>query len=302
MSNRFIPDGDADFASRAESFATTIAKDPQKYTLVEHDAEMMTRAAKAFRAALDKSFGASRSQTTTCRKDGARAKCEQIMRRLGRIIRASDRISDADKVAVFIHPREPRPTIRTVPLAPPVLQYMGASNEGGLSAAGMHWIRFSESPDLKGRKKPHGAVRIELFMDLVPEGQPIPRFPGEHLGGRAWYLKSFTTNPIRVTPEVARVPMLVVYWARWADAKGNVGRFSQTLRTRVEGWGGIAASPLLGPMPDVKVLGKDPKYIATITQLRQIEQVTVQQLLPDSGPRGEDAAAEQKQLPLNEAA
>lgn len=301
MSNRFIPDSDVELASRAEAFATTIAKEPQKYLVSERDAEMMTRAAKAFRAALTTSSGASRSQTTTRGKQEARVKCVQIMRRLGRIIRASDQISDGDKVAVYIHRREARPTIRTVPAEPPVLQFMGASGEGGYSAAGVHWIKFKQSQDLKGRKKPHGAVRVELFVDLVPQGQPIPRFPGEYLGGRPWYLRSFTTSPIRVMPPVPPTPMFVVYWARWADAKGNVGRFSATLKTRVEGWGGIAATPLLGAMPDVKVLNKDPKYIATITQLRQIEQVTVQQLLPDSAVREE--AGKQKQLPpLEEAA
>ena len=32
--------------------------------------------------------------------------------------------------------------------------------------------------------------------------------------------------------------MRVVYWARWADAKGNVGPFCATVKARVEGWDG----------------------------------------------------------------
>jgi len=74
--------------------------------------------------------------------------------------------------------------------------------------------------------------------------------------------------------------MLVVFWARWADARGNVGPFSATLRTRAEGWGGVAATPLLGPLPEVKQLASDPKYVTTITQLREIEQVRVERMLP----------------------
>ena len=32
-----------------------------------------------------------------------------------------------------------------------------------------------------------------------------------------------------------REPALVVYWGRWAGTTGEVGRFSATLRARVEG-------------------------------------------------------------------
>lgn len=101
----------------------------------------------------------------------------------------------------------------------------------------------------------------------------------------------------------------MVYWARWADAQGNVGPFSQTCRARVEGWAsGDGVNHLLGPMPEVKVLEKDPKYITTITRLRQIEQVTVERLLPDAresaeAERGtEGASASPKQLPMIDAA
>jgi hypothetical protein len=41
-------------------------------------------------------------------------------------------------------------------------------------------------------------------------------------------------QPLRGVPAT---PMLVVYWARWADAKGATGRFCPTVTARVEGWG-----------------------------------------------------------------
>jgi hypothetical protein len=149
-------------------------------------------------------------------------------------------------------------------------------------------------------------VRVEIFVDLVPPGQPIPQFPGQYLGGRPWYLRSFSRSPCKVKHPMPPVPMLVVYWARWADAQGNVGPFSQTCIARPEGGWALAGKTdgLLGPMPEVKVLENDPKYITTITQLRQIEQVTVQQqLLPDAGERGEaEKAPAQKQLPMSDAA
>src|SRR5436853_4163956 len=97
MGQRFIPDSDVEFADRAEAIATTLAKDPEKYTLVEHDTEMLTRAAREFRQALLKARPENRNTASVRRKDDARKQCEEIVRRLGRIIRASDQISDADK-------------------------------------------------------------------------------------------------------------------------------------------------------------------------------------------------------------
>ena len=61
-----------------------------------------------------------------------------------------------------------------------------------------------------------------------------------------WYLRSYTTSPIHVDFPKANQPMRVVYWARWADAKGNVGPFCRTVVARVEGWdGGGRALPNL---------------------------------------------------------
>ena len=83
MGNRFIPDADQAFAARAEAIATTIAKDPEKYTLVEHDVEMLSRAVREFRAALLQTLPQNRNTANTRRRQNARKECEAIVRRLG---------------------------------------------------------------------------------------------------------------------------------------------------------------------------------------------------------------------------
>ena len=62
--------------------------------------------------------------------------------------------------------------------------------------------------------------------------------------GRPWYLGSFTTSRMEVTYPIPSEPMLVVYWGRWADARGRVGRFSKTCTARVEGWSQTARPAL----------------------------------------------------------
>jgi hypothetical protein len=89
-----------------------------------------------------------------------------------------------------------------------------------------------------------------LFVDLIPPDERVPDHPGANHGGRPWYLRSYTRSPIVLTPPMARVPMRVVYWARWADPTGNVGPFSKAAAGYVEG-GNISAPtmPSFGNYP-----------------------------------------------------
>jgi hypothetical protein len=316
MSQKFIPNRDCDFATMATSFANTIARDPQKWGFDQSDADELSQRVQEFRDAFSRTVNpATRTSSAAHTKDEKRKRAEEIIRRLANIVRASDQISAAEKTLLKIKERPKKLGKRTVPFAAPVLTYQGAPHKAGANS-GVHQIAFKDGFALINKAKPNGAVRVELFVDLVMPGEKVPQFPGQYLGGRPWYLRSFTSSPMKVKHPVPPVPMTVVYWARWADAKGNVGPFSQTCVTHVEGWTGAGAiggpDKLLGPMPDVKQLASDPKYITTITQLRQIEQVRVERLLPDTaegaavrreleGPTTE-ATAQTPQLPKLDAA
>ena len=109
---------------------------------------------------------------------------------------------------------------------------MRALHEGG-GATPVHELAFHAMDHTKAR--PAGAVRLELFVDLVPPEEPIPAHPGANLASRPWYLRSYTRSPIRLVPPLARMPMQVVYWGRWADSAGSVGPFSATAVAWIEG-------------------------------------------------------------------
>jgi hypothetical protein len=302
MSEKFIPNAHSAFESMAQTFASTIAKDREAYAVSEVDCAWLTQQVKEFAHAQAQASrpGTGTASTRVVRAE-VRVRLEEVVRRIANQIRANPRIRAEDKVSLGIKERPKKLGKRTVPFAPPYLHYQGAPAKAGPNS-GYHQLAFSEGFTLINKSKPNGAVRMELFVDLVAQGDPIPQFPGQYLGGRPWYLRSYTSSPIRVKHPVPPVPMQVVYWARWADARGNVGPFSQTCVARVEGWSTAHdVNKLLGPMPEVKHLANDPKYITTITQLREIEQVTVQQqLLPDGTGRAESLPP--KQLPMNDAA
>ena len=309
MSRKFIPNGDSEFACMARVFAGAIARDPKKYTFSDADAQELTRRVTEYREALCAAVGyRTRNPSTIFLKNEKRVRAEEIVRRFANVIRASHQIGTGDKLLALVKERPKKLRKRTVPFAAPVLQYMGAPRNAGPNS-GRHLLHVTEGFTFVNKSKPNGAVRVELFVDLVAPGDPVPRFPGEFLGGRPWYLRSFTKNPIKVQHPMPPVPMLVVYWARWADAKGDVGPFSQTCVTRVEGFTAVGADKLLGAMPEVRQLERDPKQITVVTQFREryLEGVRVEQRMLADAPdeRGTAKQLESsptEQPPLSEAA
>jgi len=246
MSSKFIPNGDFDFVTMAESFARHVAKDPARFEVSESDSEALSAAVVKYRAALQAARGnSSRSTVATRTKELAREEAEQIVRRLAHVIRANPKIDTVSKVLLNLRERPAKAKQQVCPPEPPRLKFVRALHESG--AMPMHELEFREL-DAYSSKKPAGAVRLELFIDLIPPDEPIPAHPGANHAGRPWYLRSFTRSPIVLAPPMTRVPMRIVYWGRWADSTGNVGPFSATAVGWIEGGsahylpGGIGAS------------------------------------------------------------
>ncbi len=303
-SEKFIPNGDHEFADMAHSFAQAIARDPGRFSLSSNDAEQITRAVTGFREARAVALRkTTRTPISIMRKDELRREAERVVRKYGSVIRANQQIDPIDKMTIGVKERPARLTERACPRTWPVLHFIRSTGESGLTG-GKHVLRFEESIDprtltMRGptRAKPPGAARVELFVELVPEGDPVPAHPAEMSGGRLWYLGSFTRNPIEVEFPVPATSMLVVYWARWAGASNDVGPFSRTCVARQEG--GFAAA---GALPDQRLTqNRRTKCVVTILQRPQhcLEQIDADALLlAGETARVEPAVAQvPKQLP-----
>jgi hypothetical protein len=194
-------------------------------------------------------------------------------------VRVSEKIDAASKVLLGIRLRAEKPKILPCPNEPPRLRFVRAHHESTLTP--MHELSFTS---LDYKAKAPGAVRVELFADLIPPDEPIPAHPGANHAGRPWYLRSYTRSPIKLIPPMARVPMRVVYWARWADSLGNVGPFSKTAVAWIEGGShallpggaGIVLGQLGGrtPVPileDASAIGpasRDESYRVAVLEVR----------------------------------
>jgi hypothetical protein len=253
---KFIPEADSDFALTARQFASYLRTEPDAYGVSAETAAEIGTTVQEFRdvlSALERAriIGAQSPQLTAS-KDAARAKAEDAVRTLANIIRANPDVPASRKMLLRLKKRPAKLRKRRCPQAPPTLYFLGSGDGvvGGIapgSGSGVHVLRFSDESNgsmtvgtgtllMSRRAKPDGAVRIELYFDMVPAGDPrgVPRLPGE----RGWpkYLRSFTRSPIEVQFPIPQEPMLIVYWARWADSAGEVSRWSKPCVARVEGW------------------------------------------------------------------
>lgn len=235
MGKKFIPNGDLDFAVKAESFARTLLEGLERFCVPRDEAEELDVAVKNYRAALQTArFGGGRSQAATAAKEAARHVAEQNMRRIGHLVRSNKRLDVPTKVLLGLDERTARPKATPCPQEPPRLEFNRAIHERG--ATPMHELKFRAYDS--SRAKPEGAVRLELFVDLIAPDEPVPSHPGANHGGRPWYLCSYTKSPIVIAPPMPKVPMRVLYWGRWAGSGSgpeNVGPFSATAAGWIEG-------------------------------------------------------------------
>ncbi len=231
MSKKFIPNGDYDFAMMAESFARNIANDPRAFGISDDDMAALDSAVKQFRATLTTARqNATKSPIATVLKEEARGVAEKIVRRIGNIIRANDAISTTNKMLVGMREAKSKPKQLSVPNESPKLKFVQAKHHTG--AVPEHELTFT-SRDYTS--KPDGAVRLELFVSLISPDVKVPQYANSEGAPMPVYLRSYTKSPIRLQPPMANKPMRVIYWARWADAQGNVGPFSETAAGWIEG-------------------------------------------------------------------
>jgi hypothetical protein len=234
---KFIPDADSDFAHMARTFASYLKRHADRFVLAPEFIAAIDKAVDAYRDALSRTLRPGTcGPMATMRKNTARQEAEQKIRAAARVLRADDSLTGADRLLLRITERPKKLKRRKCPNTTPQLRFVGSTLPDG-SGPGKHILEYCNEFDEKDGAKPHGAVRLELFAEIVPAGEPIPKHPAER-SGRLPYVRSFTTKRMEVEFPIAvdGTPMLVVYWGRWADSKGEVGRFSKTCVARVEGW------------------------------------------------------------------
>ena len=256
---KFIPASDSDFAKMARTFANHIARNTEGFKISQEQSAELLSAVEKFREALTRTLlNDSAGPKATSLKNDARRELEKVIRATGRIVRACESLDDFDRLELNLSARPERLNPRKCPQIAPVLKFVGATHGMNHGAAPRHILEYRNDFDLGDKARPHGATRLELFVELVPVGAPVPAHPGQLSGGRLWYMRSYSTSRFETEFPVMSdgTPMLVVYWGRWADSRGGFGPFSQTCVARVEG----------GQLPELQYVGGTRPQIAQVSR------------------------------------
>jgi hypothetical protein len=235
MSTPYIPTRDSALDAWADNFQSKIAIAPGTYGLTSVDATAITNAFNLWHAAylLGGSAGsppiplnpATFTRVTVAAKNAEKIAMVTLMRSYASQIRLDPGVANMDKTDLGLNLPNNSPSPIGVPVTFPLLAIAGAG-------PGTHELRFSDSSTPASRKKPFGAIGMQLFRGV---GVAVITDPALC----AW-IAQVTANPYLSTFDPADAGKIATYFARWitrgkaaGGASGLVGPWSASVSMTV---------------------------------------------------------------------
>jgi hypothetical protein len=159
-----------------------------------------------------------RNPGTTAAKNAARSQAVDACRTLAMQIKMNEGVSDALKIEAGIRPIN---TNRT-PMPPPTEQAVITVLAAML---GSHTLRYLDPEGGESSRKPFGCTNLQINRGIAAEEI-------EDVAQTAFY-DAFRRNPIASAFDHADDGKVATYFARWADAKGQVGPWSAPVSLRI---------------------------------------------------------------------
>jgi hypothetical protein len=211
----YLPSRDAELGQWATNFSTLISASPPTYGLAAGDATTIAAYVNAFTAALAVvNNPATKTKATVANKDGARAAMLDIVRPYAIQVRNNNGVSNADKTALGLTLPDKTPTSIPPPSSSPLLNVVGATQ-------GQHTLRYADANTPDSRKKPFGAIGLQVFVAVASGVVNDPA---------AARFKTFVTRqPYGVSFSPADNGKLATYFARWQNRKGETGPWSSAV-------------------------------------------------------------------------
>ena len=218
-STSWIPLEDSLLDPFVNNFQTLIAATPTAYNLVVADATAITAAYNTWRTAyLAATNPTTRTKATVATKNLQKANVLAVVRRYATTIRANVGVSDALKIGLGLRVRDTTPT----PVPPP-------STKPELSIAridvGVQEVLARDEGAGAVRARPRGSVGLLLYraVGAAPVGS----------ADEATFL-TFVGNPrVASTFDAADRGKFATYFARWTNARGEVGPWSNPVSASI---------------------------------------------------------------------
>jgi hypothetical protein len=217
--NRFLPTRDGDLTEWLNNFQARIAADPAAYGLTGPESAAVTAASAAWSTAyLAANQPSTRTSVAVAVKAAQKRATLAIVRPIAGRIRASTSIDDALKRAIGLHIRDPLVTRIRPPASYPILAVAGWGPS-------LQRLRASDAMDPTRRAKPAGVVALHVYR-AVGDG---PLNDPSTCPLLAVVTRSIITSSFQSKDD----GKVATYFARWTNAKGQMGPWSSPVSMRV---------------------------------------------------------------------
>lgn len=225
----YIPTKDSAVDSWATNFATLITASPATYGLDATAALAIQTARDSFHAAylLGGSTGTpphpvnptTFTRVTVASKNAEKIAMLGLVRSYAAQIRLNPGVTNADKTALGLNLPNNTPTPIATPTTFPLLAIAGAG-------PGQHEIRYADNTTPASRKKPAGAIQMELYRGVAVAAITDPTLTS--------LLGLVTKQPYQsIFSNPADAGKIATYFARWVTRTGKVGPWSAAVSMTV---------------------------------------------------------------------
>lgn len=208
----YIPSKDADLDAWATNFSVLVQANFAAYGILEAQADAVEVVQEAFTAALVLATNpATRTTPTVADKDAAKVAMLAYIRPVAQQINNRPATTDEQRADLGLTIRDASPTPVPAPVTTPILGIVAGLN---LS----HVLRYSDEATPAARKKPFGAIQIEIWRAVGTEPPAGPDACG--------FVGAFTKNPIALEYADGDGGKLATIYGRWVTRRGLVGPWS----------------------------------------------------------------------------
>lgn len=208
----YLPASESLLQEWANNFASKLTAAPATYGITAPEALVMQTAYDEFIAAYAIAIDpATRTKSAIETKNIKKSAMIGEIRPLAMQIKLNDSVSNADKLDLGLTLSDGTITPIPAPSTQPIIMIVGATPQ-------QQALRVVDSATPQSRAKPAGATGLQLFGKAATSGPVSP--------DDCKFIGFITRQPFVVNWAAGDVGKTAYYYARWQNAKGEVGPWS----------------------------------------------------------------------------
>lgn len=210
----YIPSKDSLLRNWSDNFRNLIVATPGAFGLEAADAAIIDNYVDLYLTAYSLAVDPStRTPSTVAEKDARRVALLDIVRPYAQSIKKNLGISNEQRTELGLNIDDLSKSPILAPASQPILAVVAAQ-------ALEHTLRFADTATPAARRKPPGAIGLQLFVAIAATGTPTVE--------DAEFKAFITRQPFAVEFLQADVGKTAWYWGRWQTARGLTSPWSDS--------------------------------------------------------------------------